>query len=118
MIVCTICARGGSKGVKNKNLRLIKGKPLIHFTVKQALNSGLFDVVAVSSDSDEILAAATAAGAQFTIKRPDELASDTSAKLPVIQHALNSIEEKYGKEVSYLMDLDCTSPLRNISDIK
>ncbi|MES3037944.1 MAG: acylneuraminate cytidylyltransferase family protein [Bdellovibrionota bacterium] len=118
MIVCTICARGGSKGVKNKNLRLINGKPLIHYSVKQALDSKLFDCVAVSSDSEEILSAAKTAGAHFTIKRPDELATDTSAKLPVIQHAMKTIEEKYGKPVEYLMDLDCTSPLRNISDIK
>lgn len=118
MMICTICARGGSKGVKNKNIRTIKGKPLIHFTVKQALDSKLFDVVAVSSDSDEILEAARIAGAQCLIKRPEELATDSSAKLPVIKHALEKAEEFIEKKASILVDLDCTSPLRNVSDIK
>ena len=118
MKICTICARGGSKGVKNKNIRQIKGKPLIYFTVKQALDSKLFDVVAVSSDSDEILLAAKLAGAHCLIKRPEELATDTSAKLPVIKHALEKAEEFAGKQADILVDLDCTSPLRNITDIK
>lgn len=118
MNICTICARGGSKGVKNKNIRPMKGKPLIYFTVKQALDSQLFDVVAVSSDSDEILEAARLAGAQCLIKRPEELATDTSAKLPVIQHALLKAEEFIGKQADVLVDLDCTSPLRNILDIQ
>lgn len=117
MKICTICARGGSKGVKNKNIRLLKGKPLIYYTVRQALESKLFDVVAVSSDSDDILEAAKQAGAQFLIKRPDELATDASAKLPVIKHALEKAEEFVGKKADVLVDLDCTSPLRNTQDI-
>lgn len=118
MIICTICARGGSKGVKNKNIRLMKGKPLIYYTVKQAIDSKLFEVVAVSSDSDEILDAARVAGAQCLIKRPENLASDSSAKLPVIKHALENAEQFVGKKADLLVDLDCTSPLRNIMDIK
>jgi len=118
MKICTICARGGSKGVKNKNIREIKGHPLIYFTVKQALDSKLFDVVAVSSDSAEILEEAKKAGAHCLIKRPDELATDTSAKLPVIQHAVTKAEEFLGKKADILVDLDCTSPLRNVQDIK
>jgi N-acylneuraminate cytidylyltransferase/CMP-N,N'-diacetyllegionaminic acid synthase len=117
MKICTICARGGSKGVKNKNIRLIKGKPLIYFTVKQALNSKLFDAVVVSSDSEDILAAAKNAGADYLIKRPDGLATDTSAKIPVIKHALEKAEELIGKKTEILVDLDCTSPLRYIDDI-
>jgi CMP-N,N'-diacetyllegionaminic acid synthase len=116
--VCTICARGGSKGVPNKNIRLIKNKPLIHYTVLQALNSGLFDYVVVSSDSDEILSEGLKAGAHLAIKRPDELATDASAKLPVIQHAFLAAEEHFKKKFDYLVDLDCTSPLRNLDDIK
>lgn len=118
MRICTICARGGSKGVKNKNIRLINGKPLIYYTVKQALNSKLFDLVAVSSDSEEILEAGRLAGAQLTIKRPIDLASDTSAKLPVIKHAVEKCEDYLKKKVDVCVDLDCTSPLRNIEDIK
>lgn len=117
MKICTICARGGSKGVKNKNLKSIKNKPLIYYTVRQAIDSGIFDLVAVSSDSDDILLAAKYAGAQCLIKRPESLATDTSAKLPVIKHALLEAEKHLGKKADYLVDLDCTSPLRKIMDI-
>lgn len=74
--ICTICARGGSKGVPDKNIRPILGKPLIAYSVEQALESGLFQDVAVSSDSDAILDAARDAGAHHLVKRPVELASE------------------------------------------
>ena len=60
-VVCTICARGGSKGVPGKNVRPLFGKPLIAYSVERALETGLFEAVAVSSDSQEILDAAGAA---------------------------------------------------------
>jgi N-acylneuraminate cytidylyltransferase/CMP-N,N'-diacetyllegionaminic acid synthase len=115
--LCTICARGGSKGVLNKNLRLINDKPLIYYTLKQALESGIFDVVAVSSDSEDILQIAKKFGAQIVIKRPEELATDTAAKLPVIVHAAKQAEELSSLQFDTFVDLDCTSPLRNIDDI-
>lgn len=118
MIICTICARGGSKGVKNKNIRKIKGKPLISYTIQQALKSELFEVVAVSSDSDEVLEIAKKFGATHIIKRPEYLATDTSAKIPVIKHAMEQVESNLGVRTEILVDLDCTSPLRNIEDIK
>jgi len=116
-ILCSICARGGSKGVKNKNIRLLNGKPLIVYTIEQARGSGLFEHIIVSSDSDEILSTAEKAGAEVIFKRPAELASDSSGKLDVIKHALSSAENYYGKEFDYHVDLDATSPLRKIEDI-
>lgn len=115
--ICTICARGGSKGVPGKNVRPLLGKPLIAHSVERALESGLFEGVAVSSDSAEILDAAKAAGATYLIARPDELATDQSAKLPVIQHALLRAEEMTGHQFDVLVDLDATSPLRSVEDI-
>lgn len=115
--LCTICARGGSKGVKGKNLRDIMGKPVLAYSVIQALNSGLFDAVAVSSDSDEILEAAKKYGAHFIIKRPDELATDTAAKVPVIKHCAQEVEKITNIKFDTFVDLDCTSPLRDLSDI-
>jgi len=115
--VCTICARGGSKGVPGKNVRPLLGKPLIAHSVEQALASRLFDLVAVSSDSDEILAAAQQAGAGLCIPRPAHLATDTAAKLPVIRHAVLAAEAHAGGAFSTLVDLDATSPLRSIEDI-
>lgn len=115
--ICSICARGGSKGVKNKNTRLLAGKPLIAHSIQQAKQSGLFDVIAVSSDSEEILAVAKQYGADILVERPFELATDQAAKLPVIQHCLATVEEKLGKQFDIIVDMDATSPLRLVEDI-
>ncbi len=115
--ICTICARGGSKGVKNKNIKIVAGKPLIAHSIQQAKESGLFDVIAVSSDSEEILAVAKQYGADILIERPPELATDQAAKLPVIQHCLTSAEKEMGKRFEVVVDMDATSPLRLVEDI-
>jgi N-acylneuraminate cytidylyltransferase/CMP-N,N'-diacetyllegionaminic acid synthase len=72
--ICTICVRGGSKGVKNKNIRLLDGKPLVAHTLEHARNCHLFQLIAVSSDSDAILEIAADWGAQELVVRPPELA--------------------------------------------
>jgi len=115
--ICTICARGGSKGVKNKNIRDLHGQPLISYSIQQAQKCGLFDCIAVSSDSEDILAAAGKWGANYLIKRPDELATDQAAKLPVIQHCLIEAEHITGLTFDVIVDLDATSPLRIPEDI-
>jgi N-acylneuraminate cytidylyltransferase/CMP-N,N'-diacetyllegionaminic acid synthase len=115
--LCTICARGGSKGVPDKNIRMIAGKPLIAHSVEQALATGLFQAVAISSDSPQILAAAAAAGAHCLIERPNELATDSAPKLPVMLHALEQTEARLGTRFDILVDLDATSPLRLPADI-
>jgi CMP-N,N'-diacetyllegionaminic acid synthase len=116
--LASICARGGSKGVINKNLRVISGKPLLAYSILQARASGLFDLVVVSSDEPAILAVAMQYGADQAFRRPDELASDHSAKLPAIIHCAKAAEGFYKTEYDIFVDLDCTSPLRNIEDIK
>lgn len=116
--LCTICARGGSQGVKNKNIRLLSGRPLIAWTVRQALSSNCFDQVVVSSDSADILEAAKAAGATLLIKRADHLATNGAGKVPAIRNALQEAEQKLQKSFPILMDLDCTSPLRSVEDIQ
>ncbi|WP_205627292.1 acylneuraminate cytidylyltransferase family protein [Herbaspirillum rhizosphaerae] len=116
--LCTICARGGSKGVKGKNIRPLIGKPLIAYSIEQARRSGLFDVIAVSSDSELILDAARVAGVDYLISRPAELATDTAAKLPVIRHCVSEVERLSGRQFSTLVDLDATSPLRSEEDIR
>lgn len=115
--LCTICARGGSKGVKNKNLRIIAGKPLIAHTIAQALQSGLFCDISVSSDSDDILRTASEYGVKYLVRRPDELATDTAPKLPVIRHCVEEAEKLSGVVYDVVVDLDATSPLRLPSDI-
>lgn len=115
--LCTICARGGSKGVPGKNIRTLIDRPLIAHTIQQAKESRLFAAVAVSSDSDEILDAARKYGADLLIKRPHELASDTAGKIPAIVHALDTAETELNLKADYHFDLDATSPLRVPQDI-
>jgi CMP-N,N'-diacetyllegionaminic acid synthase len=116
--LCTICARGGSKGVKGKNVRMMHGKPLIAHSIDQARASGLFDAIAVSSDSAHILEIASACGVVHLVNRPAELATDTAAKLPVIRHCVSEVERVRGQTYNTLVDLDATSPLRSIQDIQ
>jgi len=115
--LCTICARGGSKGVPGKNIRLLAGKPLIAHSIDQARQSGLFERIAVSSDSEAILKAAHDAGADDLIERPAELASDSAGKVPAIHHALTTVEARRSIVFDLLVDLDATSPLRDADDI-
>lgn len=116
--LCTICARGGSKGVKGKNLRPLLGKPLLAYSIEQAKSSGLFAAIAVSSDSDLILEVAREWGADHLIKRPDELATDQAAKLPVIKHCAAEVERLQNQSYDTIVDLDATSPLRTVEDIR
>lgn len=115
--LCTICARGGSKGVPGKNLRPLLGRPLLAHSIEQALAAGLFDTVAVSSDSDDILEAGLQAGATMAVRRPPDLASDTAGKLPAIVHCAATAEGRTGARFDLIVDLDATSPLRQVSDI-
>ena len=115
--LCTICARGGSKGVPGKNLRKLLGKPLIAHSIEQALRTGLFTTVAVSSDSEDILETALVFGAHVLVKRPDFLAADTSPKVPAIKHCVEETERILKTTFEILVDLDATSPLRLKNDI-
>src|SRR6185437_14870756 len=110
--ICTICARGGSKGVPNKNLRVVAGKPLLVHTIEHAVAAGLFDVVAVSSDSSAILEAAASFGVTELVERPAALATDTAAKVPAIRHAVAAVEARLGLRFDICCDLDATAPLR------
>ena len=116
--LAVICARGGSKGVKGKNLRDLAGKPLIAHSILQAKDCGLFDAVGVSSDSAEILDAARKWGADYTITRPAGLASDTAPKVPAIRHCAEIVEAETGETFDTIVDLDATAPLRNLDDIR
>ncbi len=116
-LLCTICARGGSKGVVGKNARDLLGKPVLAWSIAQARETGLFDAIAFSSDSDALLDAALKAGADIAVRRPDEMATDTAPKLPAIRHCLEQAIARTGKTPEIFVDLDVTSPLRLASDI-
>ena len=110
----TICARGGSQGVANKNIRELGGKPLLAHSIEQALQSDAFEAVAVSSDSQKILDAAGAWGATHLIERPAGLASHRAPKIPAIRHCLETVEDIFGVHFDTIVDLDATAPLRTV----
>lgn len=114
---CVIGARRGSKGVKGKNIRPLLGKPLIAWSIEQALACPEIDRVIVSTDSPAIAEVAKSAGAEVPFMRPLELANDTAGKWEVWKHALLACEQHYGEPIDLFVDLDCTSPLRDVSDI-
>lgn len=116
--LCTICARGGSKGVLNKNIRPLMNKPLMIHTLDQARDTNLFDTIVVSSDSEEILGFAFKWGCDYVIKRPAELATDEAPKLPAIRHCVSETERLTGTLYDTFVDLDVTSPLRKPEDIR
>ena len=115
--LCTICMRRGSKEIKGKNFRLVNGKPLMYFTIKQAIKSKIFDNIVASTDSKKILKYAKSYGADGWFLRPKKLSSNFSPKIPVIRHALIKAEKFYNKSFKFIVDLDVSSPLRNAEDI-
>jgi len=116
-VLCTICARGGSKGVKNKNIKPINGKSLIVYTIEQAIKSQLFEHIVISTDSDDIANISKEYGAEVFFKRNAKMASDTAGKLDVIRDAFVRSEKYYNEKFDYLIDLDATAPLREVVDI-
>ena len=115
--LCTVCARGGSKGVVGKNVRCVGGLPLIAHTLRQAAESKLFEHIVVSSDADDVLSIAEQHGATLVERRPAELATDNAPKIPAIQHCVDATEERVGHTFDVVVDLDATAPLRLPSDI-
>jgi CMP-N,N'-diacetyllegionaminic acid synthase len=103
-------------GVPRKNIRMLRGKPLIAYTIEQALACPLIDQVYVSTDDAEIMDVARQWGATVPFRRPDELSTSTAAKVPVIQHLVDHVVGS-GVDVSTVVDLDPTSPLRDVEDI-
>jgi N-acylneuraminate cytidylyltransferase len=114
--LAVIAARGGSKGIPHKNLLDLCGKPLIAWTVEQARAARGVDVVAVSSDSDNILAAAEAAGA-IGVRRPEDISGDLASSESAWLHALDATDERLGR-FERVVALQATSPIRESSDIE
>ncbi|KRC60459.1 hypothetical protein ASE14_05405 [Agromyces sp. Root81] len=116
--ICTITVRAGSKGVPGKNWRLIAGLPLFAHSVRHAAEAGIFDRIVVTSDAPEVLDVAGDHGATDIVVRPLELANDTAGKVPAIVHALLETERRHHTRFDTVVDLDATSPLRSIADIR
>jgi N-acylneuraminate cytidylyltransferase len=111
-ILAIIPARGGSKGIKRKNLVPILGKPLLVHSIEHALASRCVTRTLVSTEDDEIARVARAAGAEVPFMRPDALAGDTVLDLPVFQHVLRELLEREGYMPDIVVHLRPTAPFR------
>jgi CMP-N,N'-diacetyllegionaminic acid synthase len=111
-VLAIIPARGGSKGILRKNLTLVKGKPLIAYSIEHALTSKLVNRVLVSSEDKEIIATSLKWGAEVPFERPMELALDHVLDFPVFEHALKFLKEKENYEPDVIVHLRPTTPFR------
>ena len=110
-----IPARGGSKGVKRKNIRLVGDRPLIYWSIAAAQKSSLLTTFYVSTEDEEILDVACSFGAPC-INRPDDLAGDNTPMIPVLQHLCNEAEKLHGK-FDYILLMQPTTPMRTAKHI-
>ena len=115
--ICFIAARGGSKGVKGKNIKKLDGKPLIAYTIESARKSKIFSHVVVSTEDNEIAKIAERYGAEVPFLRPKKLATENASMDKVIDHAINKLLS-LGYDFDVLVNRDCTAPFLRISDIK
>lgn len=116
-VLAVIPARGGSKGIPNKNIINVNNKPLINFSIETALKSKFIDDLVVSTDSIKIAKIAEKAGAKVPFLRPKKLATDKAISLPVILHALEFMEKSNNINYDIIIMLQPTTPLRETKDI-
>lgn len=116
-LLALIPARGGSKGLPNKNILECAGRPLIEWTIAAALGAGSVDGVLVSTDTTDIAEVARRAGASVPFLRPKKLATDDSSMLNVVKHAWETHLDANGKSFDYIVLLQPTSPLRMAAHI-
>lgn len=117
-ILAIIPARGGSKGVPRKNIKILAGKPLITWTIETALKTSCINRVIVSTDDEEIAKISKKHGADLPFMRPKEFAGDTASDMPVYQHALEWLDDNEHYRPDIIVWLRPTSPLRSCADIE
>lgn len=117
-ILAIIPARGGSKGIKNKNLKKINGKSLVNLSIECLKQVSFIDNIVVSTDSVKILKESKKFGVDTPLKRPKNLSGDLIGDLPVLTHALKQTEKIYKKKYNIILMIQPTSPNRKPSNIK
>jgi CMP-N,N'-diacetyllegionaminic acid synthase len=115
-VLGVIPARGGSKGIPRKNVRLLAGKPLLHYAAQAALSCKKLDRVVLTTEDEEIAAVGRRCGLEVPFMRPAELALDDTPALPVVQHAVRTLEAE-GQRYDAICLLQPTAPLRQARDI-
>lgn len=116
--VAFIFARGGSKGLPGKNIKIFSGKPLIAWSIEQAKKLSSIDRVIVSTDCSEIARVAKEYGAEVPFLRPDNISEDDSPEWMAWRHALSFLLEKEGKMPDIMLSIPTTAPLRRVVDIE
>jgi CMP-N-acetylneuraminic acid synthetase len=117
-IICTVCARAGSKGLRSKNKAIIANRPLIAYTLETAKACNFIDDIIVSSDDAEIREIAQNSGVLAPFVRPRSLSMDDTPKIEVIRHAVSWAEDHYDSSYDIVLDLSVTSPIRRVDDVK
>lgn len=112
-----VTARGGSKGIPNKNIRIVADRPLMFYSWYSAVKSGVFDRIVISTDSDQIAEIGRELGMDVPFIRPAELAQDDTKHLPVVQHAVEELK-KNGYTTEYTAIIQPTSPLLRAVDFE
>ena len=115
-VIALIPARGGSKGVKGKNMRLVNGMPLVGYTFKSALDSKYISKIILSSDDDNTLAYGQDAGVTV-VRRPPECSSDSASANSVVTHLISTLAKEVIAEDPYIVYLQPTSPMRTAKHI-
>ena len=117
-ILAITLARGGSKGIKNKNIKKISGKPLIFYTIKEALKSNLISDYIVSTDSQDISNISKKLGAKVPFLRPKKYSTDKASSVSALKHAVIWMENEHNIKYDFVIELMCTNPLKTKSDIE
>ena len=110
-------ARGGSKGIKNKNIKLLNNKPLIYYTIREALKSKFLTSYIISTDSIEIKKISEKFGANVPFLRPKKLSTDTSSSSDALKHAVRFMEKLHNTKYDLIIEIMATNPLKNFKDI-
>ena len=110
-------ARGGSKGVPGKNIRMLAGKPLIAYTIEECLKSELLSDYIVSTDDESIARVSKDFGAEVPFLRPTELATDASSSASALVHAVKFMEDFHSKKYDYVVEVMATNPLKKSVDV-
>jgi len=116
-ILCTICVRAGSEGLKNKNFLKVNKKYLLSYTLEKAIKSKIFTDITVTSDSKKIFTITKKYNGIIVIDRPRKLATNSASKIDAIKHALHYCEKKNQTKYDIVFDLEATSILRETKDI-
>ena len=116
-LLAVTLARGGSKSIKNKNITIINGKPLIEYTIAEVKKSKYITDYIVSTDSKKIMKVVNKLNVQTPFLRPKKISNDKSTSVDALKHALKFMEKKNKKKYDYVIEVMCTNPLKNVNDI-